>query len=243
MGSNVDAFVQAWPRFVDAIVNTVYLTLGGAALAFVMALVLGVAAGMRLLVVRGAARIVIEFFRGTSLLVQLFWLFYVLPLVGYELEPMFCGILALGLNYGAYGAEVVRGSLDSVPGPQREAAIALNLTWWQRLHKVVFPQAWPQMIPPLNNLLIQLLKGSALANFILIQDLTYQIDQLRRTTGDTLFSFGIGLVLYFLIAYVLTLVMNLLEVRAKARLGAGPTMREVLSLRPASTEESVVAAR
>jgi len=95
------------------------------------------------------------------------------------------------------------------------------------------------MVPPLNNLLIQLLKGSALASFVLLQDLTYQIEQLRRGTGDTVFAFGIGLVLYFCIAYVLTLVMNLLEVRAKSRLGAGPSMREVLRLRPERPGEGI----
>src|SRR5690625_1578973 len=204
-----------------------------------MALVLGVAAGSRFVVLRGVARTIIEFFRGTSLLVQLFWLFFVLPLLGYELDPLFCGILALGLNYGAYAAEVVRGALAAVPAPQWEAAVALNFTSWQRLYRIGFPQAWVQMIPPLNNLLIQLLKGSALASFILLQDLTFHIGELRRVTGDTVFAFGIGLVLYFLIAYVLTLLMNLLELRAKSRLGVGPSMREVLSLRPERVDEAV----
>ena len=239
MDSNIDAFLEAWPRFQEGIVTTLYLTLGGAALGFAMALVLGVAAGSRLMVIRGVSRTIVEFFRGTSLLVQLFWLFFVLPLLGYELDPLFCGILALGLNYGAYAAEVVRGSLAAVPTPQKEAAVALNFSPWHRMSKVVFPQAWVQMIPPLNNLLVQLLKGSALASFILLQDLTFHIGELRRVTGDTVFAFGVGLILYFVIAYVLTLFMNLLEVRAKSRLGAGPSLREVLSLRPERVNEAV----
>ncbi|MBB1016727.1 ectoine/hydroxyectoine ABC transporter permease subunit EhuC [Dietzia sp. DQ11-71] len=239
MESNIEAFLEAWPRFQDGIVTTIYLTLGGAALGFAMALVLGVAAGSRLMVIRGVSRTIVEFFRGTSLLVQLFWLFFVLPLLGYELDPLFCGILALGLNYGAYAAEVVRGSLAAVPTPQKEAAVALNFSPWHRMSKVVFPQAWVQMIPPLNNLLVQLLKGSALASFILLQDLTFHIGELRRVTGDTVFAFGVGLILYFVIAYVLTLFMNLLEVRAKSRLGAGPSLREVLSLRPERVNEAV----
>ncbi|MFI8590557.1 ectoine/hydroxyectoine ABC transporter permease subunit EhuC [Dietzia maris] len=239
MESNIEAFLEAWPRFQEGIVTTIYLTLGGAALGFAMALVLGMAAGSRLMVVRGVSRTIVEFFRGTSLLVQLFWLFFVLPLLGYELDPLFCGILALGLNYGAYAAEVVRGSLAAVPTPQKEAAVALNFSPWHRMSKVVFPQAWVQMIPPLNNLLVQLLKGSALASFILLQDLTFHIGELRRVTGDTVFAFGVGLILYFVIAYVLTLFMNLLEVRAKSRLGAGPSLREVLSLRPERVNEAV----
>lgn len=239
MQSNIEAFLEAWPRFQEGIVTTIYLTLGGAALGFAMALVLGVAAGSRLMVIRGVSRTIVEFFRGTSLLVQLFWLFFVLPLLGYELDPLFCGILALGLNYGAYAAEVVRGSLAAVPTTQKEAAVALNFSPWHRMSKVVFPQAWVQMIPPLNNLLVQLLKGSALASFILLQDLTFHIGELRRVTGDTVFAFGVGLILYFVIAYVLTLFMNLLEVWAKSRLGAGPSLREVLSLRPERVNEAV----
>jgi polar amino acid transport system permease protein len=239
VGENFDTFLDAWPRIQEGILTTIYLTLGGAALAFALSLVLGLSAGNKSVLIRGIARAIVEFFRGTSLLVQLFWLFYVLPLLGFQLEAMFCGILALGLNYGAYGAEVVRGSIAAVPAPQWEGAVALNFSPWQRLHRIIFPQAWVQMIPPLNNLLIQLLKGSALASFVLLQDLTYQIEQLRRGTGDTIFSFGIGLVLYFCIAYVLTLVMNLLEVRAKSRLGAGPSMREILRLRPERPGDAV----
>ena len=79
MGSNIEAFLEAWPRFQEGIITTVYLTLGGAALAFVLALVLGVSAGSRFILLRGVARTIVEFFRGTSLLVQLFGLFFVLP--------------------------------------------------------------------------------------------------------------------------------------------------------------------
>ena len=133
MGNDFDAFLDAWPRIQEGMLTTIYLTLGGAALAMLLSLTLGLAAGNRHFYVRAPARVVVEFFRGTSLLVQLFWLFYVLPLFGYQLDAMFCAILALGLNYGAYGSEVVRGAIESVPKPQWEAALALNFSPWQRL--------------------------------------------------------------------------------------------------------------
>ncbi|MEU5843902.1 ectoine/hydroxyectoine ABC transporter permease subunit EhuC [Rhodococcus sp. NPDC047139] len=224
------------PQLLDGLLVTAELTVGSAVFAFLLAVALGLSAGARNIVLRGSARVVIEFFRGTSLLVQLFWLFYVLPLFGYRLEPIVCGILALALNYGAYGAEVVRGAIASVPKPQWEAATALNFGYWQRMRRVIFPQAWAEMIPPLTNLLIQLLKGTALASYILLQDLTFQVEQLRRGTGDTLFAFGVGLVLYFVLGYVLTLLMNALEVRAKSRLGTGPTLREIFGLAPVFDE-------
>ncbi|WP_280299079.1 ectoine/hydroxyectoine ABC transporter permease subunit EhuC [Nocardia neocaledoniensis] len=230
--SNLDALRDALPAIWEGVVVTLELTVGGALLAFVLALVLGIAARFRNLAVRGSARVLIEFFRGTSLLVQIFWLFYVLPLLGYKLDPVFCGILALGLNYGAYGAEVVRGALNAVPRAQFEAAVALNFSPWQRMRRVLFPQAWALMLPSLTNLLVHLLKGTALASYITLHDLTYEIGTLRKTTGDTLFSFGIGLLIYFVLAYLLTLGMNMLETRAKRKLGRGATLKEVLSLAP-----------
>lgn len=239
VNDNLEVLGDYWPRIVRGIVVTLELTAGGAILAFVVALALGTAMGSHTRWVRVPCRVVIEFFRGTSLLVQLFWLFYVLPLFGYQLDPLLCGILALGFNYGAYGAEVVRGSIAAVPRAQREAGTALGFSSWMRLRKIVFPQAWVQMIPPLTNLLIQLLKGSALASFILLQDLTYQIEQLRRGTGDTIFAFAVGLVIYFVLAYILTLLMNVVENRAKRRLGLGPSLREVLSIKPDRGEELV----
>lgn len=239
MSSNIDALFEAWPRIAQGIAVTAELTLGGAALAFALSLLLGCAVGVRARGVRVPARVVIEFFRGTSLLVQLFWLFYVLPLFGYQLDPLLCGIMALGLNYGAYGAEVVRGALAAVPVAQKEACVALGFSPWLQLRKVLFPQAWVQMVPPLTNLLIQLLKGSALASFILLQDLTYQIEQLRRGTGDTIFAFGVGLVMYFVLAYALTLLMNIVEIRAKRRLGLGPSLKEVLRIKPDRGDELV----
>ncbi|NEW31061.1 ectoine/hydroxyectoine ABC transporter permease subunit EhuC [Nocardia cyriacigeorgica] len=237
--SNMDALRDALPGIWDGILVTLQLTLGGAALAFLIALLLGTVVRVRNLALRGTSRVLIEFFRGTSLLVQIFWLFYVLPLFGYQLEPVFCGILALGLNYGAYGAEVVRGALNAVPRTQWEAAVALNFSPWQRLHRVLFPQAWALMVPPLTNLLVHLLKGTAVASYITLQDLTFEIGKLRQSTGDTLFAFGVGLLIYFVLAYVLTVLMNLVETRAKSKLGRGPTLKEMLRLAPDEPVEAV----
>ena len=242
MSDDLQSLVDALPRLGDAILVTLQLTVGGAALALVVAVLLGLGSRARSLLVRGPSRVAVELLRGTSLVVQLFWLFYVLPVFGFRLESLACGILALGLNFGAYGAEVVRGSIASVPTGQWEAAVALDLSPVHRLRRVIFPQAWPVMIPLFTNLLIQLVKGSALATYILLHDLNYFIEQLRRSTQDTVFSYGVGLVLYFVLAYALTLLMNALEVRAKHRVGAGPSLREVLSPVPAPRLAKVGAA-
>ena len=119
----------------------------------------------------------IEFFRGTSLIVQLFWLYFVLPPLGVRLEAMTAAILGITLNYGAYGAEIVRGALGSVPQGQVQAARALGLSPWQVLRHVVAPQAMTIFVRPWGNLMIQLLKATSLVSLITIADLTFRAYQ------------------------------------------------------------------
>lgn len=230
MIENFEALGRAWPRIMEGLGITVTLTLGGAILAFVIAIALGLMGRSEQLLVRGIARVVIEFLRGTSLVVQLFFLFFVMPLFGVNLPSLAVGILGLGLNYGAYGAEVVRGSLNSVPKGQWEATTALSMSRLHRLRRIIFPQAWALMIPSLNNLLILLLKGTAIVSFITMFDLTASLNKLRIDT-DVFFAYTVGLILYFVLAYALSLVMNLLEARAKHKLGRGQSLRESLLFR------------
>lgn len=230
MIEHFEALVRALPYIGEGIWITLQLTIGGALLAFAIALILGFMARSERLIIRGVARFIIEFFRGTSLVVQLFFLFFVLPIFGLELPSMMVGILGLGLNYGAYGAEVVRGSINSVSAGQWEASTALSFTPAQRMFRIILPQAWVIMIPSLTNLLIQLLKGTAIVSVITMVDLTVQLNKLRVDT-DVFFAYSIGLVIYFLIAYALTLIMNALEVRAKHKLGQGQSLRETLTFR------------
>ncbi|WP_261623982.1 amino acid ABC transporter permease [Nesterenkonia marinintestina] len=228
-------------RLIDGLVTTVQLTVLGGAVAFLVAVVLGLMAGSPSLWLRGPARVLIEFFRGISLLVLLFWLVYVLPIfiIRYDIpipgpqdHTFAVGVAALGINYGAYAAEAVRASLTTVPKGQWEATTALSMSWQHRMRRIIFPQAWALMIPSLANLWIHLLKGSAIV-YILprVNDLTFELNNLRRPT-DIWFSHAlVGLITYFLLALVLLFVMQALEARAKYRLGRGPGLREVFSLR------------
>lgn len=192
---------------------TIQLTLVSAGLALVMAIVAGVARMSGVWIVRFIAGAYIEVFRGTSVLVQMFWFFFALPLFGISLSPFMAGVLALGLNVGAYGAEVVRGAVTSVPKGQTEASIALNMTPWQRLTRVILPQAFVLMLPPFGNLLIELLKATALVSLITIPEMTFRGTTLQQTQGRTLEIFTWLLILYFLIAYPLTLGVRWVERR------------------------------
>jgi polar amino acid transport system permease protein len=227
-----DLQVGAWvPEFLSGLWVTIYVTILCALAALIIAVVLGLLARMDRLLPRTVARIVIEFFRGTSLLVQLFWLYFVLPLLGYRLDPLLVAVVAFGLNFGAYGAEVVRGAINAVPRPQWEGSIALNLTPYQRMRRVILPQALPLMLPPFNNLLIQLLKSTPLIFLLGLTDLTYYGDQYRSTLGNELFVFPVLLVGYFLLSYLFTLFMHLLEARSKKRLGQVESVREIVTFR------------
>jgi polar amino acid transport system permease protein len=201
------------PSLLSGLLVTLEVTAGGAAVALVMAFAGGLGRLSRMGPVRVLAGAYVEIVRGTSALVQLFWVFFVLPFVGISVEPMTAGILVLGLNIGAYGSEVVRGAIQAVPVEQREAAVALNLSPARALWGIVIPQALPVMVPPAGNLLIELLKSTALVSLITLGDLTFAAQSLRADTLRTPEIFSLVLLLYFAVALVLSRGMRRLERR------------------------------
>ncbi|MEX6507280.1 ectoine/hydroxyectoine ABC transporter permease subunit EhuC [Jiella sp. M17.18] len=188
-------------------------TLLGALFAFVF----GIGKTSRSRAIRWISVVYIEIFRGTSLLVQLFWLYFALPLAGQAIgvdlrfSPITVGILALALNIGAYGAEVVRGALQAVDPDQYEAATALNFTHRQALFRIALPQAIPEMMPTFGNLAVQNLKDTALVSLISLADLAYKAEQIRNFSQDSVTVYSLVLVMYFAMALVLTAFMKLLE--------------------------------
>ncbi|EKA60196.1 ectoine/hydroxyectoine ABC transporter permease subunit EhuC [Janibacter hoylei] len=219
MTDRIEDLQDALPRIIEGVLVTLQLTLGGALVAFLVSVVLGLVSISPVAPLRWLAAVVVEFFRGTSLVVQLFWLYYVMPLFGVSMDAVLTGVIALGLNYGAYGAEIVRGSINAVDRGQWEGATALNMSPLTRMRRIIWPQAWVLMLSGYNNLLVMLIKGTAVALFIGLQDLTYEIDELRASTGDTILAFGVGLVIYYLIALVFSQALRHLEKRARRRLG------------------------
>jgi len=218
----------------SGLTTTIWATVGGILLTIVLAFVAGLAMLSPSRVVRFISRVYVEGFRGTSEVVQLFWLFFVLPaLVGFKLIPLAAGILVLGLNHGAYGAEIVRGAVQSVPKAQQEGALALSLSPAQRMFRVILPQAVVEMYPPFNTLFIQLLKSTALLYFISAGEITEKGELLRPVFGsDLVFIYGVELVFYLLLAVVITMVMRLLERAGARRLGRRPSKRRVLEKVP-----------
>ncbi|MFT0533454.1 ectoine/hydroxyectoine ABC transporter permease subunit EhuC [Castellaniella hirudinis] len=194
---------------------TAYSTLLGALFSFL----LGLGRLSRSLPCRWASIALIEIFRGTSLLVQLFWLFFALPVLGLalgidlRLPPVVAGTLALSLNIGAYGAEVVRGAIQAVPHTQYEAAKALDFTPRQTLWRIALPQAIPEMLPSFSNLAVQNLKDTALVSLIGLGDMAFQAERIRNFTQDSVPVYTLLLLMYFGMALVLAGAMRILEWR------------------------------
>lgn len=205
------------PPLLEGLAVTLEIMAGAVVLAVPLALVAGVGRLSNVRPVRWLASIYVEVFRGTSALVQLFWFYFVLPLFGVQLPAMLVGIVVLALNAGAYGAEVVRGAIRAVPPGQREAGVALNLTRGQIMRRIVVPQAIPAMLPPAGNLLIELLKNTALVSLITITDLTFRGQLLRSETLRTTEIFTLMLLLYFAVALLITAGVRLLERRVRVR--------------------------
>lgn len=208
MISNILDFL---PYLWTGMIVTLQLTLGGIALAIAMSFTAGLAKLSKFFPLRWLAIGYIEVFRGTSALVQLFWVFYVLPFFGVNVNALVAGIAVLGLNAGSYGAEVVRGAIQAVPKGQYEAATALNFTPLQRLWRIVIPQAVVGMIPPLGNIFIELMKATALVSLITLSELTFVARQIRDETQRTTEVFLTVLVLYFILALAITFVMRAAE--------------------------------
>lgn len=155
----------------------------------------------------------VEFFRGTSCFVQLFWCFYALPLFGVKLSPFTTSVLVLGINLGSFGSEVVRSTLAAVPAGQMEAARALNYSPLRAFVHIQLPQAMRIAIKPAANLMVDLLKLTPVTSLVTVNELTRNAMVMRTQTGSTMATLLCIFVIYFLLASVIYFAMNRLEAR------------------------------
>ncbi|UCI09697.1 ectoine/hydroxyectoine ABC transporter permease subunit EhuC [Mesorhizobium sp. B1-1-8] len=211
--------------FLPGLLQGAVLTIEIAVLGSLLAVVMGVLAALARMYgpapLRWLATVYVEIFRGTSALVQLFWLFFVLPQFGVTLDAFLVAVLALGLNVGAYGSECVRGAIQSVARGQWEAGTALNMSRSQMLRRIILPQAFIAMIPPWGNLFIELLKSTALVSLITLTDLAFKAQQMNQNTFKTIPIFTLVLLMYLAMSLTVSIGMRLLEKRASLGLARG----------------------
>ena len=209
-----------WPQLLSGTGITVAQFFLSAFFAVLLSLIFGLMKLSPNRLVKGFAVTYIEIFRGTSLLVQLYWIFFVLPLFGVTLEKFTAGYVAIAMNTGAYGAELVRGGILSVPKGQWEAATAINMSPAKRMWRIILPQALVNMLPPWGNLMIEVLKGTALVSLISVADLMFQAKQINSSTFLSAQIFGTALIIYYILArFLLTPFMRWLEAYMSRKIG------------------------
>lgn len=173
MSLNFDLIVNSFPLLLMGALVTIKITALSVALGVLIGLFVGIARISHLKVLRVFAMIYIDFLRGTPLLVQIFLMYFALPvLTGQRVDPFFAAIASCGINSGAYVAEIFRAGIQSIDAGQMEAGRSLGMTWMQTMRYIIVPQAFKRVIPPLGNEFIALLKDSSLVSVIGFEELT-----------------------------------------------------------------------
>ena len=200
------------PALLDGLRITVVATLLGSLVALVLGLVFAV-------LMRGPApvrivvRALVEFVRSTPLLVQVFFLFFVLPQFGVTLGALVVGVIALGLHYAAYNSEVYRAGIEAVPRGQWEAATALSLPRSRVWTGVILPQAIPRVLPALGNNVISMFKETPLLIGIGVLDIVGQAREAGNTTFRYVEVYTIAGLLFLVLSYPAALLVRRLERR------------------------------
>ncbi|MEU3598487.1 ectoine/hydroxyectoine ABC transporter permease subunit EhuD [Streptomyces sp. NPDC006798] len=201
------------PRFWDGLLVTLQALGLGALLAFALGLVWALALRSPYKAVRWPVAAVTEFVRNTPLLVQLFFLYYVLPEWGLTLSALVTGVVGLGLHYSTYTAEVYRAGIDGVPAGQWEAATALGLSRVRTWRAVILPQAVRRVVPALGNYVIAMLKDTPMIFVIGVMDMLGQARQFAAETFLTVEAFTVVGIAFILLSYPASLLLRALERR------------------------------
>jgi polar amino acid transport system permease protein len=201
------------PIIAQGLAITVLITITGTAIAMCIGLVLAIMRRARAKWISLPAEAFVEFVRATPLLVQLFFLYFGLPVFGISLSPLVTGIIGIGLNYSAYTAEVYRAGIEGVPRGQWEAARALNFSHGQTWVRIILPQAVRKVIPALGNYLIAMFKDTPILASISVLEMLEQ----AQIVGSENFRYlepmtEVGL-LFILVSYPASLLIRQLEVR------------------------------
>ncbi|MBF6035294.1 MULTISPECIES: cystine ABC transporter permease [Pseudomonas] len=204
---------EAMPFLLKGMYFTVILSLGGMFFGFLLGFSLALMRLSRFKVANWIARIYVSFFRGTPLLVQLFVIYFGLPQVGIELDPIPAALIGLSLNMAAYICEILRSSISSIERGQWEAAASIGMTRAQTLRRAILPQAMRTALPALGNSFISLVKDTAQAATIQVPELLRQAQLISARNFEIFTMYLSAALLYWILASVLAHLQNKLEER------------------------------
>lgn len=208
--------LAVFPALFRAVPIVLQLALGAMVLALVLGLLVALARISRFRALRAIAVFFVEIVRGTPLLVQLVYIFFVLPSIGINIDPVPAGILGLGLNYAAYLSEVFRSAILSVENGQTEAALSLGYTPTKALWKVVIPQSFVVSLGPIGNYFIAMVKDTALTSVIAVTEILKTANILNSQTFQTTAIYTAAAILYLIISLPLSRIVVLLERKARS---------------------------
>jgi len=195
------------------------VTLALAAVVIVSGTLLGLLAGVALLYgprwLRALLRLYVDVLRGTPLLVQLFLIFYGLPVVGIPVTNFWAVVVGLSLFCTAHVAEIVRGAVAAVPKGQWDAARAIGLTFGPTLRHVILPQAVPTALPPWTNTAVEMVKGTSLAYLLSVSDLLFATQNIVERTGEAMPLYIAAALIYFVVNFGLSRLVIWLERRMR----------------------------
>lgn len=208
-----------WVTYATSILPIILIgltvTLKAAAAGFAIALVLGLVFALlrrsRIRAISWATAFVVEFLRDTPLLVQLFFLYYVLPEFGIVLPAFLTGALALGLQYAAYTSEVYRGGIEAVPRGQWEAATALNLTRMQTYRDIIVPQAVPRILPAMGNYLVAMIKETPVLSVVTVLEMMGLANMISERTYEYLVPLSMVGLIFLLLTLICSAALHRLQ--------------------------------
>jgi len=216
---NLDiSFMGSWLQFImGGSLITFIVSAASILLAVVLALMGALGRLSKNPIANAASGFYISLIRGTPLLVQIYIWYLGLPRLGIVLEPILAGILALGVNYGAYMTEIFRAGIQAVSLGQREAAQALGMTGGQTFRRIILPQAFRIVIPPIGNEFIAMMKDSSLVSVMAVQELTWRANKVGRQYFRGMETFIIAALFY----WILTVIFQLLQGRLEEYMARG----------------------
>lgn len=207
-----------WQALLQGLALTLVFTVGCAIMGSLCGFLLSLLRASRSRWLSVPAGLYVELFRGTPLLIQLFWVFFCFPVVfGIDIPPYVSVLPALTLYMTAITSETFRGALKSIPGEQHDACVALGLASWNKTVFVVFPQALLRGIPPLLSNVVSLFKESALISSVGIADLMFVGQNISNSTARPVEFLSAVAVIYFLVAFPLTRLVGVVETRMLRR--------------------------
>jgi len=205
-----------WQRLLEGAGITILLAAAAMILALPGGLLLAAMRSSSWSPVRGAATAFVEFFRTTPVLLQVYWVFYVLPVfTDIRLSAFGTGLAALALNVSAFNSETFRAGINSIRQGQRNAGLSLGMSTWQVMWIVVLPQAVPRVLPALASTWVSLFKDTSLVSVIAVQELSYVGLQLRSQTFRVLEVLTAMAVLYWLMGYPQAKIVDWIHRRMK----------------------------